>query len=148
MLPYFWSEMGVSAKNCKGLGQFFCSGGLGPLQSSMVWVWKISPINPKLFNFLPLRSKKSHRVGSKSTWVKDGSASYFLIYFGVLKVSLFETETDQFFSKFILIEWIFLLNVNLRRRERRIIFHFYRYSKSWQSPFLRWVDKKENTINS
>jgi len=31
-----------------------------------VWVWKISPKNPKLFNFFSFGSKKSHRVRSKS----------------------------------------------------------------------------------
>jgi len=36
----------------------------------LVWVWIISPKNPKFFNFLPFGSKKSHRVVSKSTWVK------------------------------------------------------------------------------
>jgi len=38
-----------------------------------VWVWKISPKNVKFFNF---GSKKSLRIGSKSTQVNGGSASY------------------------------------------------------------------------
>jgi len=46
----------------------------------MVWVgiWKISPKNVKFFNFFPLGQKKSLWAGSKSTWVKGGSASYLL----------------------------------------------------------------------
>jgi len=44
---------------------------VGSGQPSMVWVWKISPKNGKYFNFFL-------RVGSKSTWVEGGSASYLL----------------------------------------------------------------------
>jgi len=40
-----------------------------------VWIWKISPKNVKFF---PSGRKKSLRVGSKSTRVKGGSASYLL----------------------------------------------------------------------
>jgi len=43
-----------------------------------VRLWKTSPKNAKFFNFLPFRSKKSLRVGSKSTRVKVRSASYLL----------------------------------------------------------------------
>jgi len=68
----------------------FCSEGLGSkilesgqffhaqVSSDRVWVRKISPKNPKKFNFLLFGSKKSHCVRSKNTWVKDGSASYLL----------------------------------------------------------------------
>jgi len=57
-------------------GQFF----VAPVGSAIkikvwVWIWKISPKN---INFFPFGSKKSLRVGSKSTWVKGGSASYLL----------------------------------------------------------------------
>jgi len=41
-------------------------------------VWKISPKNPKFFFFSIRVQKKSHQVESKNTWVKDGSASYFV----------------------------------------------------------------------
>jgi len=51
---------------------------LGLGRQSLIWVWKISPKNPKIFNFFPFRSKKSHLVGSKSTQVKDRLASYSL----------------------------------------------------------------------
>jgi len=46
----------------------------------MVWIWilKISPKNVKFFNFFPFRSKKLLRVGSESTQVEAGSASYLL----------------------------------------------------------------------
>jgi len=61
---------------------FFC---LGQVSSDWVkpflvwfWIWNISPIYPEFFNFFPFGSKKSLRIGSKSTWVKDGSASYLL----------------------------------------------------------------------
>jgi len=37
---------------------------------------KISPKNVKFFNILPFGSKKCHRVGSKITRVRAGSASY------------------------------------------------------------------------
>jgi len=49
-------------------------------QPSMVWVWvwKISPKNIKFFNFFTFGSKKSLRVGSESTRVKGGLASYLL----------------------------------------------------------------------
>jgi len=43
-----------------------------------VWIWKISPKNVKFFNFFPMGQKKSIQVGSESTWVKGGSASYIL----------------------------------------------------------------------
>jgi len=43
-----------------------------------VWIWKISPNNIKFFNFFHFGSKKSLRVGLKSTQVKGGSASYLL----------------------------------------------------------------------
>jgi len=43
-------------------------------KSSLVWVWKISPKNPKFFKFFPSDQKKCHWVN----WVKEGSASYLL----------------------------------------------------------------------
>jgi len=53
---------------------------MGPGQPFMVWVWisKISPKKVKFFNFLPFGSKKLLRVGSESTRVEAGSASYLL----------------------------------------------------------------------
>jgi len=56
-----------------GPGQKFLLLGLD--QPSLVWVWKIFPKNPKFFNFVLFGSKKYHRVGAKSFWVK---ASYLL----------------------------------------------------------------------
>jgi len=41
-----------------------------------VWIWKISPKNDKFFS---LGSKKSLRVGSESTQVEGGLASYLLL---------------------------------------------------------------------
>jgi len=60
--------------------KFFDPVWVGSGQPSMilVLVWKISPKNVKFFNFSPSDQKKSLRVGSKSTWVKGGSASYLL----------------------------------------------------------------------
>jgi len=63
------------------VGSIFCGScqfGLG--QQLMVWVWisKISLKNVKLFNFFPFGSKKYLWVGSKSTWVEGGLASYLL----------------------------------------------------------------------
>jgi len=43
-----------------------------------VWIWKISPKNFKFFNFFPSGQKKSLWVGSESTRVKGGLASYLL----------------------------------------------------------------------
>jgi len=43
---------------------------VGSDKPSLVWVWKISPKNPKFFNFCPSGQKEYHQVGSKSTWVK------------------------------------------------------------------------------
>jgi len=43
-----------------------------------VWIWKISSKNVKFFNFFPFGLKKFLRVGSKSTGVKGGTASYLL----------------------------------------------------------------------
>jgi len=43
-----------------------------------VWVWKISPKNIKFSILFPSDQKKSLRVGSESTLVKGGSASYLL----------------------------------------------------------------------
>jgi len=57
---------------------------MGLVQPSLVWVWKISPKIHKFFNFFPSVQKKSQRVGSKSTWVKAGSASYLLWVKGML----------------------------------------------------------------
>jgi len=53
---------------------------LGSGQPIMVWVWntKIYPKNVKFFNFFPLSQKKLLRVGSESTRVEAGSASYLL----------------------------------------------------------------------
>jgi len=50
---------------------------LGSGQPSLFWVW-VWKISPEFFCFFPFGSKKSHWVGSKSTWVKDGSASCLL----------------------------------------------------------------------
>jgi len=49
-------------------------------QPSLIWVqiWKISPKNYNFFNFFLFGSKKSFPVGSKSTQVKNRSASYLL----------------------------------------------------------------------
>jgi len=41
-------------------------------------IFEISLKNVKFFNFLPFGSKKLLRVGSESTQVKAGSASYLL----------------------------------------------------------------------
>jgi len=62
-----------------GSGQFFVAR-VGSGQPFMVWVrnWKISAKNVKFFNFFPSGQKKLLRVGSKSTRVKAGSASYLL----------------------------------------------------------------------
>jgi len=54
------------------------SDGFGSGQPSMVWVWKIHPKNVKFINLFPFLSKKSLWVGSKSTCVKGGSASFSL----------------------------------------------------------------------
>jgi len=43
-----------------------------------LWFGKFPPKNLKVFNFFPFGSKKSLWIGSKSTPVKDGSASYLL----------------------------------------------------------------------
>jgi len=62
-----------------GSGQFFVARvGLG--QPFIVWVWisKIFPKNVKFFNFFPSVKKKLLRVGSESTQVKAGLASYLL----------------------------------------------------------------------
>jgi len=58
-----------------------------------VWIWKISPKNVKIFNFFPFGSKKSLRVGSKSTQVKDGLVRAHLnsslkSHFGDLRLTL------------------------------------------------------------
>jgi len=60
-----------------GPGQFFVAR-VGSGQPFMVWVkiWKISPKNVKFFNFFPSGQKKLLQVGSESTRVKAGSASY------------------------------------------------------------------------
>jgi len=42
-----------------------------------VWIWKIS-LKTSNFSIFSLRIKKSHWVGSKSTWVKGRSVSYLL----------------------------------------------------------------------
>jgi len=62
-----------------GSGQFFVAR-VGSGQPFMVWarIWKISPKNVKFFNFFPSGKKKSLRVGSESTRVRAGSASYLL----------------------------------------------------------------------
>jgi len=73
-------------------------------QPFLVWVWKISPKYVKLFNFFPWGQKKSHRVGSKSTRVKGGVASYLLWVKSKLGSgqgpSLNETEHDASFHYF------------------------------------------------
>jgi len=43
-----------------------------------VWIWKFSPKNPKFSIFCPSGQEKCYWVGSKSTGVKGGSASYLL----------------------------------------------------------------------
>jgi len=55
-----------------GPGQFFVA------RVGNLWVWKISPKNPKKFNLFSSGHKKSRRFGSKSTRVKDRLASYLL----------------------------------------------------------------------
>jgi len=61
-----------------GWGQIFAA--WVRLAAYLVWVkvWKISPKNSKFSIICPAGQKKSHQVGSKSTWVKAGSASYLL----------------------------------------------------------------------
>jgi len=62
-----------------GSGQFFMAR-VGSGQPFMVWVRirKISPKNVKFSIFFPSGQKKSLRVGSESTRVKAGLASYLL----------------------------------------------------------------------
>jgi len=62
-----------------GPGQKFLTR-VGSGQPFMVWVciWKISPKKVKFFNFFPSGQKKSLWVGSESTRVKGGLASYIL----------------------------------------------------------------------
>jgi len=57
------------------IGSIFCGSGWVRVRVSLVWVWKISPKN---MNFFSLCQKKSPRVGSRSTRVKEGSTSYLL----------------------------------------------------------------------
>lgn len=61
------------------LSQFFTARGEAGQgragQRSLAWAQKISPKIPKFVNFFRFRSKKSFRLGSKSTRFKDGSAS-------------------------------------------------------------------------
>jgi len=76
---YYFSEvvMGPGQKFLTqiGSGQLFVAR-VGSGQPFMVWVriWKISPKNV----FFPSDQKKSFRVGSESTRVEAGSASYLL----------------------------------------------------------------------
>jgi len=45
----------------------------------LLWLGlKISPKIPNFSIFIPSGQKKYHRVGSKNTWVKDGSPSYLM----------------------------------------------------------------------
>jgi len=62
-----------------GAGQFFVAR-VGSGHPFMVWVLisKISTKNVKFFNFFPSDQKISLRVGSESTRVVAGSASYLL----------------------------------------------------------------------
>jgi len=61
------------------LGQKFLTRvGLGQPVMVWDWIWNFSPKNVKFFNFFPFGSKKSFRVGSESTLVKGGLASYLL----------------------------------------------------------------------
>jgi len=57
-----------------GQGQKFLN------QISYLWFgFEKFPLKISNFSiFFPLGPKKSHRVGSKNTWIKDGSASYLL----------------------------------------------------------------------
>jgi len=65
--------MGPGQNFLTGLGssQFFVVGvGLG--QPFMVWVWKISPKNMELFNFLPSGQKNMFGSVQKVPWSKAG----------------------------------------------------------------------------
>jgi len=79
----FWLVMGRS--------QFFWTR-IGLDQPSLVWVLKISPKNLKLFNFFPSGQKKSRKIRSKITPVKDGSASYLLQVKSMLGLGLISSS--------------------------------------------------------
>jgi len=79
---YEWKNSVIPIWVRFGSGQFLLLGwgrvGSSQLFLVWVWVWKISPKYNKFFYFSPLVLQKSLRVGSKSTQVKDSSASYLL----------------------------------------------------------------------
>jgi len=60
----------------KFLGQFFVARVRSGLVGSAIFGLGLSLKNSQIFQFFPLGSKKSHRVGSKITWVRAGLASY------------------------------------------------------------------------
>jgi len=68
-----WSVIVLGQNFLPGPRQFFVAW-IRSCQPSFIWVgvWKIYPKKPKIFQFFLSRSKKSHRVVSKSTCVKDG----------------------------------------------------------------------------
>jgi len=73
----FWSDrpyefFGMNVTDWGWHCWFFLFVGSGQPSLVWVWFWKKSQI----FQFFPFGSKKSLRVGSKSTWVKDRSAPY------------------------------------------------------------------------
>jgi len=62
---FFWTQVGSFIYARVGLGQ-------PPLNLENF------PQKSKFFNFFSLQVKTSHRVGSKNSWVKGGSAPYIL----------------------------------------------------------------------
>jgi len=63
------------------VGSIFCGSGwvgLGQTYMVWVWIWKMSPKNVKFSIFFPSGQKISLRIGSESTRVEGGSASYLL----------------------------------------------------------------------
>jgi len=101
--------MGLGQNFWFRFGSFFAAGFRSGWVSHL-WVWKISPKNPKYFNFFPFGSKKYNRVGSKAmvksmlrVRLGQGPSLIFWLYFESCIFRYKSLLFESLFCKF----WLF-----------------------------------------
>jgi len=80
-VPYLSQSLRLYFSDVRPVQNFLTMVGSGQLSLVWVWVWKISPKNPKFFNFFPIGSKKKP-ISSRVKNYPDQSPFGFLFIAG------------------------------------------------------------------